>query len=181
MNYTRRDFIRTMGLCYGSILLYPSCTKKVSPYRVFTCEEADCLIGLCEQIIPADQDVGATDAGVIWYIDRQTYLRFPDDLPIYKKGIAALQATCKEQHGLLFEKLDPATQLETMKNLEQGKLPPTHWEDVSQQALFRLVQSRTMQGFYGSPRHGGNKDYVSYRMLRLDYPLLVGQNRYRHG
>jgi len=34
-----------------------------------------------------------------------------------------------------------------------------------------------MQGFYGNPRHGGNRDYASYRMLGLDYPQLVGQDR----
>ena len=170
-----------MGLLYGSILLYPSCTKNVSPYRVFTEDEADCLIALSEQIIPADQDAGATEAGVIWFIDRQTHLRFPNDLPTYQKGIAALQATCKELHGMLFEKLGFSMQTETMKQLEQGRLPAEHWEEIGQQSFFNLVLNRTMQGFYGSPRHGGNKHYVSYRMLRLDYPLLIGQNRYRHG
>jgi gluconate 2-dehydrogenase gamma chain len=42
----------------------------------------------------------------------------------------------------------------------------------------RLAVDRTMQGFYGAPRHGGNKDYASFKMMKLDYPLLVGQNRY---
>jgi len=65
MNCTRRDFIRQAGLIYGSILLYPSCSKNVSTYKVFTHEEAECLIALCEQIIPADEDAGATDAEVI--------------------------------------------------------------------------------------------------------------------
>ena len=36
-----------------------------------------------------------------------------------------------------------------------------------------------MQGFYGSPRHGGNRNYASYRMLGLEYPPVLGQNRYR--
>jgi len=36
-----------------------------------------------------------------------------------------------------------------------------------------------MQGFYGSPRHGGNKNNVSYKMMRLDYPVIIGQNRYK--
>jgi gluconate 2-dehydrogenase gamma chain len=36
-----------------------------------------------------------------------------------------------------------------------------------------------MQGYYGSPIHGGNKDYMSFNMLGLDYPLIIGQNRYR--
>ena len=178
--YNRRDFIKTLGLVYGSVLLYPSCTKTETRYRVFTNEEAECLIALCEQIIPADQDPGATDAGVIHYLDKQTYLRFPNDLPTYQKGVAALQATCKEQYGMLFQKLDYATQIETMKRMEQGRLPEAHWEGVRQQSFFSLILSRTMQGFYGSPRHGGNKDYISYRMLKLDYPLLIGQNRYHH-
>ena len=177
----RRDFIKRLGVLYGSILFYPSCAKIFSPFRVFTDDEADCLIALCEQLIPADQDPGATDAGVIFYIDRQTHLRFPKDLPTYRKGIAALQASCNEQYGTLFEKLEPAVQIETMKRMEQGRLPAEHWEGISQQSFFNLVLNRTMQGFYGSPRHGGNKDYVSYRMLKLDYPLLIGQNRYRHG
>jgi len=35
-----------------------------------------------------------------------------------------------------------------------------------------------MQGFYGSPRHGGNRNYASYKMMGLEYPRLIGQNRY---
>ena len=181
MNYSRRDFIKKIGLLYGSVMFYPSCSKNITSYRVFSDSEAACLIALCEQIIPADEDAGATDAGVIYFIDQQTHLRFPKDLPTYQKGIIALQATCVERYGLLFEKLDATTQIETMKALEQGQLPKEHWEDISQQSFFNLVLSRTMQGFYGSPRHGGNKNYVSYRMLKLDYPLLIGQNRYNNG
>ena len=181
MNCTRRDFIKKVGLLYGSIMLYPSCSNNGTSYRVFTHSEAACLIALCEQIIPADQDGGATDADVIRFIDRQTQLRFPGDLQTYRKGIAALQATCEEQHGRPFEKLDYSGQLEVMKTLEKGNLPAAHWEGIGQQSFFNLVLNRTMQGFYGSPRHGGNKNYISYRMLKLDYPLLVGQNRYRNG
>lgn len=179
--FTRRDFIKRIGMLYGSILFYPSCSKNSSQYKVFTDDEAKCLITLCEQIIPADQDPGATDAEVIRFIEKQTSLRFPDELPLYQKGIAALQATCRGVHGVKFEKLSQGMQIETIQNMEQGRLLEVFWEDVSQQSFLNLVINRTMQGFYGSPRHGGNKDYVSYRMLKLEYPLLIGQNRYRHG
>ena len=37
---------------------------------------------------------------------------------------------------------------------------------------------RTMQVFYGAPRHGGNKNFMSYKMLGLDMPVVTGQNRY---
>jgi gluconate 2-dehydrogenase gamma chain len=162
-------------------MLFPAClSSRSSGYRVFTKAEADCLIALCEQMIPADHDPGATEAGVINFIDKQTYLRFPDELSIYRQGITSLQTACRMLYGKLFEQLDKQIQIEMMEKMERNRLAEEYWKDVSQSSFFNLVLRRTMQGFYGSPRHGGNKDYISYRMMRLDYPLLIGQNRYKN-
>jgi gluconate 2-dehydrogenase gamma chain len=35
-----------------------------------------------------------------------------------------------------------------------------------------------MQGFYGDPRHGGNRDRVSWKMLGVPYPPVRGRLRY---
>jgi gluconate 2-dehydrogenase gamma chain len=35
-----------------------------------------------------------------------------------------------------------------------------------------------MQGFYGDPRHGGNREGVSWKMLGLPYPPIRGRLRY---
>ena len=182
MLYNRRDFIKTLSFAYGSVLLAPACSSLAPRYRVFTEAEAKCLIAISEQIIPADEDPGATDAEVINFIDKQTYLRFPEDLPVYKQGVVSLQASCNAQYGKPFEQLDAPVQIEVMQMMERNRLPEEHWtQEVRQSSFFSLMLRRTMQGFYGAPRHGGNKNYVSFRMMRLDYPLLVGQNRYRHG
>ncbi len=45
--------------------------------------------------------------------------------------------------------------------------------------FFGLIRSHSLQGFYGSPRHGGNKNNVSYKILKLDYPVIIRQNRYK--
>ncbi len=80
MTLDRRSFLRTGMAGFGSILLMPSCLKQVSLYRFFTPEEADCVIALCEQIIPADSyGGGATEAGVIHYIDKQLVAVFDYD------------------------------------------------------------------------------------------------------
>lgn len=181
MKLTRRKFLQTIGLFSGSVLLMPSCVSLPSEYRVFTSAEAECLIALCEQIIPADQDAGATDAGVIHFIDKLLYERFGHLLPFYKQGLAALDASCKELHQKPFALLTPPVQIEVMKLMESNSLPAAYWEETKASSFFRQVIKNTMQGFYGPPRHGGNKDFVSYRMLRLDFPLVVGQNRYNHG
>ena len=158
----------------------PSClTRKNHPYHFFTPAEADCVMAMCEQIIPEDEHGGgATEAGVIRFIDRQLIAVFDYDQLIYQRGIAALQSTCIAAANKRFEKLDGHVQLEMLERMEAGTLPEDQWGEVGQQQFFRLVVAHTMQGFYGAPRHGGNKNYMSYQMMGLDFPLVVGRNHY---
>lgn len=175
----RRVFIKSAGLAFGSVLLFPSCLKQNSIYRFFTPEEAQCIIAVCEQIIPKDQSPGATDAGVIYYIDRQLSGVFHYNQETYRNGIKNLQEYCNKKYGKLFGNLIPDDQNKLLKMLELNQLSKAEWSQGQSSDFFNLILSHTMQGFYGSPIHGGNKDYMSFEMLRIDYPLVIGQNRYR--
>jgi gluconate 2-dehydrogenase gamma chain len=180
MALDRRAFLRTGMAGFGSILLMPSCFRQDRSWLFFTEAEASCVIALCEQIIPSDEyGGGATEAGVIHYIDRQLVAVFDYDQVVYQKGIAALQAACLEKYGKRFEVLDPAIQNFICSQLEGNDLAGSDWGDLRQSRFFSLVVRHTMQGFYGAPRHGGNRNYMSYRMMGLDYPLVVGRNHYR--
>lgn len=150
-----------------------------SPYRFFTASEAVLLIEICEQLIPRDDSPGATETGAITYIDRQLSGFFARHQPTYRRGLEAFRQTCLQEHKLPFQDLPPAKKITALQALERGQVPKALWADPSPQAFFNLVLAHTMQSFYGSPRHGGNRDYASYRMLGLDYPQFVGQNRYR--
>lgn len=165
---------------FGSLLLMPSCFRQEKrPYRFFTPEEAACLIPLCEQIIPRDEHGGgATEAGVIHYIDRQLVAVFDYDQVVYQRGIDALQSTCLERYQKRFEQLEPELQLHLAVEMDQGTLGGDTWTAVEPQRFFGLVRDHTMQGFYGAPRHGGNRNYMSYRMMGIDFPLIVGRNHY---
>jgi gluconate 2-dehydrogenase gamma chain len=176
----RRTFLKRGVAGFGSLLLMPSCLKQASPYRFFTPAEAKCVIALCEQIIPEDEfGGGATEAGVINYIDRQLVAVFDYDQVVYQQGLAALQEFCLGFYGKRFESLDGEIQIRTIKMMESGRMPEEHWGDLEPGRFFSLVISHTMQGFYGPPRHGGNKNYMSYKMMGLDYPLVVGRNHYK--
>ena len=177
--FNRRDFIKSAGLVFGSVLLFPSCLKQTSIYRFFTPDEAKCIIAFCEQIIPKDESPGATDAGVIYYIDRQLSTIFNYDQDTYRNGIKNLQAYCNKKASRSFELLAATEQQKIIKMMESNQIKETEWPQGKPSEFFNLVLSHTMQGFYGSPIHGGNKDYMSFEMLRIDYPLVIGQNRYR--
>lgn len=176
----RRQFIKQVAIGYGSLLLFPGCvrgTEKIS-YRVFNRDEAECLGCICEQFIPADDFAGAREAGVVNFIDKLLYQRFPELTEPYKNGLHSLEEFCKGTYGHTFAQLDWDTQHHIIARMEKGEIPASPWEGKEQKEFFNMALRNTMQGFYGSPRHGGNKDYVSFRMMRLDFPILIGQNRY---
>ncbi|MBC8004241.1 MAG: gluconate 2-dehydrogenase subunit 3 family protein [Verrucomicrobia bacterium] len=175
----RRDFIRAAGLAFGSVLLFPACLKQRDAFRFFTSQEAKCIMAVCEQIIPKDEFPGATDAGVIHYIDRQLSGVFHYDQQTYREGIQSLQAYSTANYHDAFESLSADDQIRILKAMESNQMSETEWKDGRPSVFFNLVLAHTMQGFYGSPIHGGNKDYLSFEMLRIDYPLVIGQNRYR--
>ncbi|HSH20279.1 MAG TPA: gluconate 2-dehydrogenase subunit 3 family protein [Draconibacterium sp.] len=178
MYSSRRDFIQQLSLACGSILFVPACSGYDSVWRFFTEQESKTVIAFAEQIIPRDQDAGATDANIINFIDKQLvgpYTRFQE---MYKKGIPAIQSSSLKIHQIPFYELDFDTQTDFMIKMEKGELPEEFWKETNQSSFFRLMLDHTMQGFYGSPRHGGNKNYVSYKMMKIDYPHVLGQNRY---
>lgn len=174
----RREFLKQSALVAGSVLLMPSCFHRASKFRFFTEEEASCVTALCEQIIPHDESPGASDAGVIYYIDRQLSGVFHYNQVTYRSGILKLQAFCQSKYKSSFQELPSEQQIQVMKQME-AKQMGADWNGNDAAGFFNLVLKHTMQGFYGSPIHGGNKDYMSFTMLQLDYPLVIGQNRYQ--
>jgi gluconate 2-dehydrogenase gamma chain len=147
-------------------------------WHFFTPDEALVVEAISEQIIPADQDPGAKQAGVVYFIDRQLvgpYQRFQAK---YRNGLRSLAATCQRQYQKSFEALAWDDQTKLLRSLEAGRVPKELWKDPSAAEFFGLLRDHSMQGFYGSPRHGGNRGYASYKMLGLEYPRVIGQNRY---
>ena len=132
----RRRFILAAGAAAAV-----SCSAPKSGWRFLTDDEAETLSAICEEIIPTDRDPGARWAGVVRYIDRQLTRQFVPHQKTYREGLAAARA------------------------LPAGKRCVALENDKAQRPFFDLVVAHTMQGFYGSPRHGGNRDYASWRML----------------
>ncbi len=178
MDTSRRRFLQQLSIACGSILFMPACTGYDSPWRFFTEKESKTVIAFAEQIIPADQNAGATDAHVINFIDKQLtgpYTRFQET---YRKGIPAIESSSIRILRKSFHELEWDEQTHFMEQMEAGNLPEEYWTEANQRSFFNMLLDHSMQGFYGSPRHGGNKNYVSYKMMRLDYPHVMGQNRY---
>ena len=183
---TRRKFIQvTTAAAAGSMV---ACTYKKSPWRFFTIEEGQTVAAICERIIPADQDPGATEAGVVNFIDLQLMGPYKRHRASYRQGIRGVEQTSLKRFGHRFTELGPEGQDEVLKELERAAAaretrkgvssPGETRKGVSSEDFFSLILSHTMQGFYGDPRHGGNRGRVSWKMLGLPYPPIRGRFHY---
>ena len=178
--YTRRQFIKKTAIGIGGTTLLFSCRGPQSRWRFFTDDEAKLVEAITEQIIPTDQDPGAKEASVVNFIDKQLvgpYRKFQKN---YRDGLASVQKTSKQIFGNAFELLKWDQQTNVLKTVESGKTNGKLWPTQSSVSFFKMIRSHTMQGFYGSPRHGGNRNYASYKMLGLDYPRIFGRNKYKN-
>lgn len=165
----RRCFLRMAGPATAAGLL-TSCGSRSSgdsPWRFFTAAECKTLAALCDQIIPPDQTAGAAWAGAVNYIDRQLMGPLRRQRTRYRTGLAEMDRSCNAAFGKGFADLDPDSQRQFLAQLEgDGK------------RFFDLAIAHTMQSYYGDPRHGGNRDAVSWRMLGVSVIPIRGRDQY---
>ena len=174
--FDRRAFLQTAIAAAAAAGI--GCGRNGTPWRFFTVDEARTLAAVCDQIIPPDQDPGAAWAGVVNYIDRQLCGPFRGMRETYRAGIAAIDESSRRIFSKAFADLEASHQIDFLRRVEAGDVPGELWKAVSPTEFFGLVIDHTMQGFYGDPRHGGNRDGVSWKMLGLPYPPIRGRQRY---
>jgi len=164
MKTTKRPFCidRRKFLTAGAAAAAAGCNANKNPWRFFTEAEAQTLAAICDQIVPADEDPGAAWAGAVAYIDRQLMGHFKEHQTAYRKGIA----TADQLSGGNFASLSKESQMVLLQKMEKSK-------DTA--AFVSLAVTHTMQGFYGSPRHGGNRDFASWRMLGVPSSPVRGR------
>jgi len=183
---SRRDFIKitTLGtvaisLPAAGISLFEGCSPaKNSESLFFSDNEIKLVEAISGQIIPSDEWPGGKEVGVANFLDLQLagpYSRFQPD---YRKGLNALQNYCANKFHNKFENLSFEKQYDILLKMESGKLSGDVWNKEFDKYFFELLRSHCLQGYYGSPRHGGNKNFTSYKMIGIDEPPIVGENRY---
>ena len=169
----------------------------------FHAEEWAFIQAAVARLIPSDDTgPGAIEAGVPEFIDRQMegvfghaglwYMQGPfvpssplfgyqgKMLPreVYRAGIAATDAWCKQQKGgKRFAELDAAAQDEVLKGLDSGTI---QFAEVGAKDFFTFLLQNTKEGYFSDPIHGGNKNAVAWKMIgfpgaRADFLDWIGK------
>jgi gluconate 2-dehydrogenase gamma chain len=181
----RREFILIPGKALGGLVLYslvgellpaPAEDGVKVPLRFFTAAEAEVIRAASERIFPTDDSgPGATEAGVVIYIDRQLASPYGRDARRYTKG-PWIEST--PEHG--YQEKDTPQQVyrsgigllgadfagvsPEQQDLRLEKIEGTHF--------FQLLRLHTIEGMFCDPLHGGNIGMVGWKLIGFPGPQM---------
>ncbi len=139
-------------------------------WEQLTAEEADLLEAIADQLIPSDElGPGAVAAGAVVYIDRALGGALSESRGAYRAGLAAFDRYCRASRGAPFRELPHVDQVSALIDVETGAATGARTGFAgSSAAFFNMVRGHVLQGTFGDPYYGGNRDYVGWDLI--DYP-----------
>lgn len=126
--------------------------------------DAITIEAFAERLMPgAPGKPGARDAGVLNFIDLALAGSYADLQDFYRRGLAQLDAYCRQTHNEPFQRLDTTAQDEVITALEEGKATGFTWPTAK--AFFDTVRTHTLDGMFSDPIYGGNKDFAGWQLV----------------
>jgi hypothetical protein len=122
------------------------------------------LLAVADRLIPTDESgPGALPAGAAQYVGQALAGDYAALLPAYVAGLSSLDADARERHGRGFADLEPDDQDDMLRALELGPSAP----------FFELVRRHVIEGMFGDPSYGGNRDRAGWALLGYGGPQAV--------
>ena len=181
----RREFLTIPLGAIGGTLLYTLARVPVRlqaqggdlrvPLRFFTAEEAGVVSAVCERIFPGDASgPGATEAGVVIYIDRQLAGPYGRDKYRYTKGPFVESVP---EHGYQGKKSPREVYREGIRALGRFDALPVDEQmrrlsSIEATYFFQLLRTHTIEGMFCDPMHGGNAGLIGWQLIGFPGPQM---------
>lgn len=128
-----------------------------SGFEFFDSSSAAEVSALAAQILPSADGPGATEAGVIFFIDRALKTFDADKAQMYRGGLAELERE-REQ------RFPGSASMAALSNDQQMELVRV----IEKSEFFELVRTHTLLGFLGNPSYGGNRNGVGWKYIGFE-------------
>ena len=161
---SRRTVIASAALVPVAALTLPA---QQNTDRALTPAQLRTLEAFIDRLIPRDENgPGAVDAGAQNYIDRQLAGYLSGEKDTFIAGLEAVDAYARRAQGaplaeLSAEKRDlvlTAIDTNTAEGLPTGR------------AFFNRARRLTLEGMFGDPYYGGNKNFAGWDLIKYPGP-----------
>lgn len=136
----------------------PAALISLNPY------EARTAAAIFERLFPADEKgPGATELGVLTYVDRALAGAYRDKAETYRVGLATVDRIARQRCGGAFADCSAEEQDGFLAEMEQGTLP--NFRVPSQRDFFAMLRLHLQEGLFADPAYGGNRDKQGWKFL----------------
>ena len=166
---SRRAFLRSAGdAARGSCIvlslpmILASCERaqqarfSSADFTTLSGEEALEFEAIAARIIPTDETPGATEAGVIYFIDNVLGDQREREHVVLRQGLIELHASIAATfNASYFYQLEPAQQDQLLTEIEDSD-------------FFRTIRYLTVAGMFSLPEYGGNRENLGYQLIGFE-------------
>jgi gluconate 2-dehydrogenase gamma chain len=137
--------------------------QRREPLETLTPGEADVLEAMVARLIPSDAtSPGAAEARAAHYIDRALGGALASFRDAYRTGLAGVDAFARASKGGPFAQLPAEDQDALLAEMERNTAPEFSGGAAP---FFNLVLAHTLQGTFGDPHYGGNKNFIGWDLI----------------
>jgi gluconate 2-dehydrogenase subunit 3-like protein len=128
------------------------------------------LAAFVDRIIPKDElGPGASEGGVPEYIHRALGDYLAAEKPAFIEGLESTDAFARRARGAPFADLTPDKQDAVLRSMDSGSADGF----PNARAFFNRARRLTMEGMFGDPYYGGNRNFAGWDLIRYPGPRLA--------
>jgi gluconate 2-dehydrogenase gamma chain len=128
------------------------------------------LSAFVDRLIPKDElGPSASESGVPVYINRALGDYLGGEKPAFIEGLEATDALARRTHNAAFVDLTPAQQDALLTAMDNG----TAEGFDNAKAFFNRARRLAMEGMFGDPYYGGNKNFAGWDLIKYPGPRMA--------
>jgi gluconate 2-dehydrogenase gamma chain len=167
---SRRAVIASAALVPVAALTATAQTPAPTPTSALTDQQLRLLAAFVDRLIPKDElGPSASESGVPEYINGSLGDFLAAEKPAFVEGLAATDAFAHRSQDRAFIDLTAEKQDAVLMAMEAGSAPGFD----NARAFFNRVRRLAMEGMFGDPYYGGNKDFAGWDLIKYPGPRLA--------
>lgn len=141
-----------------------------APATALSAGQLKTLEAFIDRLVPKDENgPGAVECGAATYIDRALAGALANEKGAFLEGLASVDTLAHSTHNSAFADLAPDVRDELLTSMDNG----TAAGFPNARPFFNRVRRLTLEGMFGDPYYGGNKNFAGWDLIRYPGPRLA--------
>jgi gluconate 2-dehydrogenase gamma chain len=164
---SRRAVIATAAIVPVAALTAAAQTASPS---ALSADQLRILSAFVDRLIPKDElGPSASESGVPVYINRSLGDYLAGEKAAFIEGLEATDAFARRSQGAAFADLTPDKQDAVLTAIDNG----TAEGFANARAFFNRARRLTLEGMFGDPYYGGNKNFAGWDLIKYPGPRMA--------